>query len=654
MANSPILFGPNNTAQNLQNQILQANGSLLASNGAKNYITYNNFENGLTTGWSLGTVGTLTNGIPTGTPTFGSGASANLSITTVSSGQIAGNYSLSLVSSAATTQGNMLASDALTIDTSDQAKVLTAQFYYKAASGSSNANFSGTSSNSFGVACYDVTNSSWLPVAGNFSMTQGSGVGIATCTFQTNLTTASIRFVVYNVNATSGAVTLYFDRFYLGPQTAPIGPVTTDWQSFTPTGSWTTNTTYTGYMRRVGDTQEVQVLISLSGAPTATGLTLNAPSSVDYSKLTGGQVYDESYLGSGYIIHSATSYMVGYVQATPTANVFRVTYDNVSGSNVITNPITQTAPVTFGSGDLLTFRFSYPIAGASSNVQMSNDTDTRLVSFGGTANQTINNTTPSLTLTVTEDTHGAYSGSTYTVPVTGRYRIGGYIRSSSVAWTAGNAIEVYYAVNGGGNQVIGRVNPPAYTGTAQAMISYEENFNAGDTVVFKAYSDVSMTGAGTITFSRLSGPSVIAATESVNASYGTTAGQSIPNATPTIINFDTKSFDSHNAVTAGSNWKFTAPVSGKYRVSAMIALSSSTTNTWNYSAAIYKNGVLYRALDDKLGNLNGEININTGSTLIQLNAGDYISLYFSQNIGTAKALATTTGYNYIDIERVGN
>ena len=95
----------------------------------KNYIQYADFENNSTTGWSLGTVGTLTNGIPTGSPTFGSGASGNLSISVVSSGQLAGAYSLSYASSAATTQGNMFASSAYTIDAEDQAKVLTFKFY---------------------------------------------------------------------------------------------------------------------------------------------------------------------------------------------------------------------------------------------------------------------------------------------------------------------------------------------------------------------------------------------------------------------------------------------------------------------------------------------------------------------------------------------
>src|SRR5208282_747168 len=110
-----------------------------------------------------------------------------------------------------------------------QAKVLTVKFYYTASSGASNCNFSGTSSNSFAWAIYDVTNSSWLTSAGNFNLVQSSGCGYVTGTCQTNATTANIRLVVYNANATSGAATITLDGFYVGPQTAPSGPAMGDW-----------------------------------------------------------------------------------------------------------------------------------------------------------------------------------------------------------------------------------------------------------------------------------------------------------------------------------------------------------------------------------------------------------------------------------------
>ena len=282
----PILWGPNNTSNNLQNAILQANGTQLVNNGAKNYISYNNFENGLTTGWSLGTVGTLTNGIPTGTPTFGSGAAGTLTISAATGSIIAGRYSLQYAdtNSGGTTVGNMLATQAYTIDNADQAKVLTFQFYYQITVGVSGANFSGTSSNSFGVAIWDATNSVWLTSTAQFGMTQNSGVGYCTGTCQTGASTSSIQLVIYNANATTAATTMLFDQFFLGPQTAPLGAVIGDWTAYTPTlTGYGTVSNASAYWRRVGDSAHIigsfttgTVSTPLASITLPSGLSINS------------------------------------------------------------------------------------------------------------------------------------------------------------------------------------------------------------------------------------------------------------------------------------------------------------------------------------------------------------------------------------------
>src|ERR1700744_3529463 len=123
MPNSPLLYGPNSIASNLQTGSILPNGTFLNQNGSPNYCTFGNFANGLSTGWSLGAIsGSLTNGIPvTGTnvPTFGSG-STGLTIPIVSSSQSAqgGAFALKYTSTGATTVGNMLASDPLNLPTS--------------------------------------------------------------------------------------------------------------------------------------------------------------------------------------------------------------------------------------------------------------------------------------------------------------------------------------------------------------------------------------------------------------------------------------------------------------------------------------------------------------------------------------------------------
>lgn len=661
--------------------------SIAGCSGLKNYLcaivtsqsttpnTGNgNFELGTTTGWSLGTVGTLTNGVPTGTPTFGSGASGNLSISVVSSGQLAADYSLSYASSAATTQGNMLASDTFYIDTEDQAKVLTWKFYYKAQTNPGNANWSGTSSNSFGVAIYDVTNSSWLSSTANFAMTQSFGVGVATGTCQTNSNTTQLRFVMYNVNATTGAITLYFDDFFVGPQTAPIGPAVTDTQSFTPTGTWTTNTTYTGRWRRVGDHAEIEYNLALSGAPTSANLQLNIPASIgviDTSKLA--TVTNNPQLdGAGEIIHPGSSTRYPVVGLYISTSVFQIEYEDVTVFTGVApvqsnSTVTQTAPFTFGSGDSVSFRVRVPIVGWSSNLQMSSDTDTRAVvaegTVSGAVNLTVGTSTPTLvpSINIAIDSHGGWNATTrlYTVPVTGWYQV------DFSLWYANNSTgrRTAYCVQNGsivitGSQLQGQSG--FETGVNGSGIV---QCNAGDTLglYYNQGSGGTLATAGGVTsnfisIQRISGPAVVAATESVNMKYTNTAGTSIANSGDINIPYATQVFDTHNAYNT-STGIYTCPVSGKYQVSGTVNFASSLYSAGNgLQTTIYKNGSASGAGASVV--VAAALTVSIGSSVVSTIgcfAGDTLEIRSSNNrTAGATTLATGASQNHIEITRVGN
>lgn len=656
---SPVLWGPNNYANNLQNAELTATGALLAYNGPKNYITYGNFENQLTTGWSLGTIGTLTNGLPTGSPTFGSGASGNLSIAIVTSNQLAGTTSLSYVSSAATTAGNMLASQAYTIDVEDQAKVLGFKFSYSAISNASNANWSGTSSNSFGVAVYDVTNSVFLGVAGAFNIVQSSGTGIATGTFQTGTTTASIRFIVYNVNATSGAITLYLDNFQMGPQVTMQAPAISDWNSYTPTGSWVANTTYSGKYRRIGDSVEIQISLSLTGAPTATSLTFNIPSNltIDTTKLvlTSGAV---PVFGQAAGVHSGTFY--NFVVLYNTTSSVSVVYQSALTGSI--TAVNATSPITWASGDTVTVNCLVPIVGFSSNSVSSNDTDTRVIAFSatGTAN-TAFTTTPSIVQfnSINKDTAGAYSSGTYTVPVTGFYQINAAL-DNSTTFAAGNGILLNVTRNGS-NITSGYMRCESTVTsalTAAPTVSATYLYNAGDTITITAAGiSTSFTAtSGIYTYcniNRISGPAVITATESVNALYNTAAGQSIANNSATQIVFGTKVIDSHNVMNS-STGTYTVPVSGKYAVQMALYSATTAAAMTDFQLIIYKNGSAYQGANFPKGGTSTTPGAGNVSTLVSCNAGDTLAGYWLQTSGGSLALLANATFNWISIERVGN
>ena len=606
----------------------------------KNYIQYADFENNSTTGWSLGTVGTLTNGIPTGSPTFGSGASGNLSISTVSSGQLAGAYSLSLASSAATTQGNMLASQAYTIDAEDQAKVLTFRFYYTPSSGATNCNFSGTSSNSFGIAAYDVTNSSWLSLAGNFAMTQSSGAGLATGTFQTNSNTASIRFVIYNANATSGAATLYFDDFYVGPQTAPIGSPVNAWVAYTPTigAGAGTATAVSSVWRRVGDSIEVEG--SFTSGTVATSLvtiTLPAGLTIDSTKVSLNSTSAAVSPVMGFYSCEGAASNTGYVLASTSTSTSLVYLGGSMAGTTMLIPTNGNGIIQ--SSQKIAYRFVIPISGWSSNVQMSNDTDTRVISFSGTkgSTQSVTANVTDITFTAAKDSAGAWNGSQFVVPVSGDYSI------STTLADNGSTVSVYTAyVNGSSSRVLGVNGALGNFGGGAALLP---GLKAGDTVSVRANQTTTLAAAGSLSINRLSGPAVVAATESVNARYYASS-TSITASDATIV-WTTKDYDTHNAMSSGV---YTIPVSGKYQINTALAINVTTGTN---SLSIYKNGVQVSLVTSQqppssTGALQGTV-----SDIISCNAGDLITIKASSS-GSSLSIVSSNVRNFVSISRVGN
>lgn len=621
--------------------------------GAKNYIIYGTFENNdASTGWSLShsTLDSTTK-MPNQASASWTSAAGTLSKSIAGSGQLAGAYSLSLASSVATTAGDMLVTDALTLDLEAQASVQTFSFFYKVTSGAANGNFSGTSSNSIGVAIYVVDGAfagTWIDPAGRYNIAQSSGVGKASGTFQMPSDATQVRLAVYFPNASSGAITVYLDDFVLGPQVVQYGAPVTDWVSFTPTGSWTTNTTYTGVYRRVGDSLEGQVDVTLSGAPNAVALSLNLPSgfSIDPNKITnttsGNSLFGHARLrdasGSGRILGD-----VSYNTSTQ-LYVFALT----SGSNAEA-VVTATYPITFAAGDNITINYKVPILGWSSTVQMSNDTDTRVVA----ANYNRSSGTQALTAQVTDisfpnslqDTHSAWNGTQFTAPISGFYCFDGSIQISTQ--TAGS---VALFVDG----VRQKTCSPNRDVSEIKHFSAVYFLSAGQIASFRAENtytvSVSADDYHYISIYRLSGPSAIAASETVAAKYEMAASQAI-SASPTYtrINFGTKLYDSHGIVTTGASWLFTVPVSGLYEVTGAIRYTATTVTNSVVVSIVAASG---KEVVDTLCITTAATNSKTFAGTASLLAGDTFYLQCTQNSGGTVTLGSAD--SYISIQRIGN
>jgi hypothetical protein len=602
--------------------------------GLINYLTNGDAEAGNTSGWSLGNV-TLTNKFPSGAPTFGSGASATLSFTNSSTSPLAGTRSFVLADSAATTAGNFVASDAFTIDSVDLAKVLTIDLSYQVTAGTINA--SGTSSNSLGIAIYDVTASAWIMPAGVWAITQTSGAGRAVATFQTPITSTQYRLVLYNANATSGAVTIKLDRLRVGPDSVSIGAPITDWTSYTPTFTgFGTVTTQSFQWRRVGSNVEIRGRFTV-GTPTATEARMTLPAGlISASTISTLEIAGDAARNQG----SSATFFRNIVLIEP--SVAYLTFGKQESTSASLVKQNGTAVVT--TGDIFAVNAILPIAGWSSQMQMSNDTDTRVVVSSATrvTNQTLTaNVTDIVMTTSVLDTHAAYNTTTgaYIAPVSGYYRISGTIPLIG----SYSAASIVAYVNG-----TSRATASIVINTSTFYLGVVVKLNAGDSLTLRSDSAIQITNRlSNVDIERISGPAVVAATETVAASYWVSANFAASTTVP--INFDSKDFDSHNAVTTSATaWKFTAPVTATYQISGY-----ASSSTGSGTVMIYKNGSASRPVASITPTAPG---VSPGfSTSIRLNAGDYIDIRPSAAVTvTGNASQSNTAATNISIFKIGN
>jgi len=648
--------------------MLASGASGSGGSAGKNYISsYNgnpcngDFESGSISGWSVFSVSSITNGLPSGAPTTIVAGGSNPDITLVSPGsQLAGQYSLQASFPTSTSTNKGFITEVFTIDAQDRAQVLTFGFHYQLTSSASNVNFSGTSSNTFIVSVYAVngSNAGWIQPAGAYGMTQSSGAGFATGTFQTYSDTTQYRFAIlcFN-NPTTTSATITFDDFSVGPTVVINGTPVTDWQTFTPTVGFN-NATHLGKYRRVGDSVEVSIQTTFTAAPTTGTLSWNMPTglSVDTSKIDNS---NNRYVGG-------VAYGAGSQQAI--GNTYYSTTSNAWGIQGIstTSSFSFVVPITWTTGNTINLFYRIPVQGWSSNVQISSDTDTRVVAFRATratAQSMPHNPSPSTTIqfdSIKYDSHSSWDSTNflYRVPVSGVYEIYGEL----LLTFGGNFGEMRAdLLIDGSNGGLAQNNRPSVGGSTNLGLTYgfQRYLNAGQTIQIRFFQN--NTGSGSLNLlgdsagfgdvsslyiNRLSGPSVIAASETVAASYS--ASTSASSSTSQAINFDLKEYDTHNAVTPGVNWRYTAPVSGTYLVSIYVNATAGTPSYFN----IYKNSTstIYKSIGYAT-----TTTVGSGATSLKLNAGDYIGIYTSASFPYfGNASLNTQNTSHITIIRTGN
>lgn len=630
----------------------------------KNYLT-NSFENSSTIGWNAFQT-TLTSGLPTGSLTIGSGPS----IVTTTTNPLSGKVSLQLVELGSMPAGDGIISDVFTVDRQDLGKVLYSNFSYEAVAGGGTANWSGVlGSQSIGVCIYDVTNSAWIATPPGFlGLTQNSGPAISTpVSFQTSVTSGQqYRVAILCLQTISAAVTINFDNFNCSRQPVVQGAALTDPVSYTAT--WTGAGTVTNVNNglqwsRIGSFMRVYGEVQF-GTVTAATLTFTLPNGLTVNSPTSGG----NFLSVGRMeTNTATASLIKdfTILVTNGSNTISFGVPEYSQAVNALSPILGNSWIANSAG--VSIDALIPIAGWSSNLSLSNDTDTRVVAF------TTTNVTPTGTINGSAntvvfptnganfvDTHGAYNSSTgiYTVSVSGVYSISSLVGFQVTAATLANTGILLF--KNGTNVLNGQNNfMPATASVIGVTLSGVLSCVTGDQLKIACFSnEASITyGASASVFSvnRLSGPAVVAASESVNAKY-TSATNTVGTSLAPIL-YPTKAYDSHNAYNT-STGLYTAPISGKYRITGAAAsaagVGSSVVSNGTF-INITKNGTTQEYIDNYRFTVitTTFLVLLKGSSTINLNAGDTLAIYIARDSNVTSYSLDGTVSSFICIERVG-
>jgi hypothetical protein len=586
-------------------------------------------------------------------PVNGIGGSPSLTLSRLESNTSLRGTQFELAKGVGDLQGQG-ASYEISIDYADQAKVLQISFDYI---------FSSTQqTGDWVVYIYDQNNGNLIQPAGYQIQGGVSGTKYKhIATFQTASNSNLYRVIIHRASVNTAANTLTFTNIIVGPQIVQYGAPVTDMVAYTPivAGLGTGSGTATGFWAKRGDSLVGKIKfvkdVNTGSGSSAVTYTIPPGLSIDSSKLvqtlqaTVGSVWAYGIKGSATEQISTASYISNTITVM---NIGDASGNPLFGSNMSGNSI-------------VTIEFEVPIVGWSSTVQMSNDTDTRVVAAYASASTTSLTASFATIIfpTIGSDTHSAYNSSTgvYTAPVPGYYSISGYFQiGTSVSYTANTGVYLAYKKNSAS-----AVSLATWVATATASVSPGVSgsgivyLNAGDTLVLQGASSTNATiasGANYLSISRLTGPSAIAASETVAVRATTTDANTIASGANATVVWNGESYDTHGSFASNT---FTAPISGKYAIKGSIGLQSATFNSASrYTIDLLKNGSFNNVLA-QFGWLGTATSASYPPVMpwadtIQLVAGDTLTIRITQTSGSNKSFDTSSGVNYWAIERIGN
>ncbi len=619
--------------------------------GIKNYINNPDAESNSNTGW-------VVYNDSAAAPVDGTGGSTSLTFSAGLTDVLRGTYSFYLTKGGTTSRLGEGVAYAFTIDRADKAKPLSISFDYEV--------YTGTyATGDLTVYIIDVTNSRVIQPSG-YSIENVSGSAVVKATFQSSSDSVSYRLCIHVASASALDYQMKFDNVVVGPIVTSVGPAMSDLVAYTPGlttsggGAITLNATgptaINGFWGRDGGDLIGSVSFKNGSGGGATGtagtMLIGLPTGLvaDTAKIA-------TAIGGGQ--------KVGYAQFFGGTNFSAdqtVTLNSTTQMQVLKGAAAAAyavSDIAASSGFQLNFRI--PIVGWSSNSVVSSSTDTRVVaaSYNSNASQA---TTNGGTVTVIHedivfDTHGAYNVATgvFTVPVAGKYDV---FASTDVNTFSAAGIAYSLTIRKNSTNAYVYQGRSASTANQSANVSGVLDCNAGDTIDIRLFQN---SGSGTHTISssqtsnyvvikRLSGPSQIAASESIAAAY-VSATATLTGST-SAVTFTTKEVDTHGSYSGST---YTIPAPGIYNIHAQILMAHTTVAAGQAAViSIYKNGANYRGNQTVFqGTSTTASALSIIANGVRLNAGDTLVIQAHASTTSPVISASATG-NYFGITRIGN
>lgn len=620
---------------------------ILTSKGDNLFQTGATFDSGNPDFWTLTTI----SGYSAGTwPTVAPTASGYPSISTI--GAISGYASLVFPTATQYTLGSGIQYQILNIDKAHQGKVVNLSFDYLI-TGSSFVNLSGTSTNTFHVGLYDVTNSVWVQTSNTYGINSiGTARYNSTVQLASNTTSVIVCVFVANQNATGGVI-IAFDNFELSRKIAPTGAVMTDPVQYTPIfgAGYGTVTNQKIYWTQSGKFMRVFGTMTAGATTAGTGeISLPSGRSIDVSfyqtsakNLVGGirPIINSGGAGSG-----GTIQRLGF----DGTNLDKVWLTSSSAQDVAGGTFAKTGVNSaFATSDTLNIDFTVPIQGWSSNVQLSSDAGNSNVVFyadkGATQSGIVANVTKISYTSVRKDSSGSWNGTdTYEVKSPGDYHLIVGYKTATSSTTLG------LFINGTLYKTIGTPNSTYHLVFSRDL----PDLKAGDLLDLRQASTENSQGDSTglyfIQISKKASPQTIAANDIVAMRYTTTAGQNILTSTITTVIFGSKDYDytgSYNPATG----VFTCSTPGLYHVDAGVQFTSIDQGG-TLNLMIYKQGAEGSGSYTLTGATVAPYAAQVSDTIYLL-AGQTLDIRVFQNRGNAITLSTNGARNKFSIVKVG-